>query len=560
MTQSNYSDKHLDEARNLKVFGGEAQIELQLGHVCNNRCVFCVSGQLTEERVAKQIPADPVFDALKRGRDQGCHRVTFLGGEPTVQKSFMPALTLAVELGYKEIVIFTNGVKTRKPEFVDKIMALGGNYEWRFSVQGGTKEAHDAVTKRQGSFTRITQGMRYVKSLGEDVTINMCINRLSYESVANFPELCDEYGVRQLHIDQIRPSDSGTRDMGYFESIMPRYSEMAPYFEQMLDKFEVVDPDYDVNLGNYPYCQLPQYAHKIHHDGQKTFTYPANPEGLLPAFDKYPQKRSDKFHPPQCGKCAFVKHCNGVFETYAELYGTDEFKPVTLEKLQSIDKNMNFFVQLIEPHLAPLLSTQPPAPWRAVERFSNTRDRIIELRFVDGNGHAATVIVTPPAGVGKHIAVHPPLLETDRCRISLLADDDSDVEALTELLSWVESGLLETDTIQVVRGLDRERLAAGFFTPARLAKGLRRLSRLVTSLRSSSFGAECKVTGVNPLSVGIGRALSIEGPDGTALTLTLTLQADEARPLVAVGYHLPNEIEPEVARPMLQAVMATLRG
>jgi hypothetical protein len=44
------------------------------------------------------------------------------------------------------------------------------------------------------------------------------------------------------------------------------------------------------------------------------------------------------------------------------------------------------------------------------------------------------------------------------------------------------------------------------------------------------------------------------------LSLTLTLQANPDRPLIAVGYHLPNETAPEVARPMLQAVMETLRG
>jgi MoaA/NifB/PqqE/SkfB family radical SAM enzyme len=193
-----HSEKHLREAEELTIFGEGPQIELQLGHVCNNRCVFCVSGQLTEERLAKQIPADPVLEALRRGRAQGSRRVTFLGGEPTTQQSFMPALELAVELGYETIVIFTNGVKTRKPEFCDKVLALGGKYEWRFSVQGGNREAHDAVTKRRGSFDRIIEGMRYLGEQGQDLTINLCVNEESYRSLPDFPALVTELGCARF--------------------------------------------------------------------------------------------------------------------------------------------------------------------------------------------------------------------------------------------------------------------------------------------------------------------------------------------------------------------------
>ncbi len=36
------------------------RFEIQLSHVCNNRCVFCVSGQMTELRMAKPTPLPDV--------------------------------------------------------------------------------------------------------------------------------------------------------------------------------------------------------------------------------------------------------------------------------------------------------------------------------------------------------------------------------------------------------------------------------------------------------------------------------------------------------------------
>ena len=559
--QPEYSKQHLEEAKELAVFGdAETQIELQLGHVCNNRCVFCVSGQLTEERVAKQIKADPVFEAIRRGAEQGCKRVTFLGGEPTVQKSFLPALELAVELGYDEIVIFTNGVKTRKRAYVQKIIDLGGNYEWRFSVQGGTREAHDAVTKRRGSFTRIVQGMRHVADLGEDVTINMCINEYSYKSVPNFPALCQEYDVRQLHIDQIRPSDAGKRDDAYFEEIMPRYSEMAPYLREMLEGFDAIDPDFDVNLGNFPYCLLPEFAHKIHHDGQKTFTYPANSEGMLPAFDKYPTKRADKFHAPQCGKCAFQAHCNGIFETYDRLYGNDEFRPVTLEHLREMDGGAHFFVQIVTPRLELFFQSEAPAPWKAVERFSNTRDRVIEVRYVDAGGHRATLVFTPPPGVGKDIVVHQPIFATSEYRLSLLCDAGIDVRDVIQLLRWAEERLSAEPAIEVEQTIDYARLVAGFFEPRRLQKGQRRLRRLADAVARQSTFANWRFDGIRPLDNGLGTVLGVVGPSDERVDLVLELQPDDDKPLVGVSYRLGEGVGAEMARPVLSELMQALRG
>jgi MoaA/NifB/PqqE/SkfB family radical SAM enzyme len=555
-----HSEKHLREAEELTIFGEGPQIELQLGHVCNNRCVFCVSGQLTEERLAKQIPADPVLEALRRGRAQGSKRVTFLGGEPTTQQSFMPALELAVELGYETIVIFTNGVKTRKPEFCDKILSLGGNYEWRFSVQGATRDAHDAVTKRRGSFDRIVEGMRYLGAKGQDLTINLCVNEESYRSLPDFPALVTELGVRQIHLDQVRPADAGTRSMDYFREIMPRYSEMSPYFDRMLQGFDAIDPEFDVNLGNYAYCQLPQWAHKIHHDGQKTFTYPADGDGLMAAFDKYPQKRHDKFHPPQCGKCVFVDQCNGVFETYAELYGTDEFQPITVEKLRTLDRGQRFFVQLVEPLLAPFLTARPPEPWKAIELFRNTRDRILEARYADASGRRATLALTPPEGAGPAVQVHPPLIHTSHFRVSLTVDPGVDARDVVALVRWAEDRFAEGPGVTIREPVDLVRLIAGFFSPARLQKGQRRIERLAAAVAQQRRFGDWTHSQTRPLTDGLGAVLTVRGPDAAEVDLVLELQPEEDRPLVGVSYRLGAGATAERARPVVAELMQALRG
>lgn len=311
-----------------------AQVEIQLGHVCNNRCVFCVSGQLTAQGLARPLPTAPALAALAEAAARGARTVTFLGGEPTLQASLLPAITRAIELGFREIVLFTNGVKTARAGYVDEILALGeargfSGFSWRFSIQGGDEAAHDAVTQKPGSFRRLVAGLRHLSDRGQRITANACINAGSYRSLPGYVDLVRAHGIRQLHLDQVRPRDAGVRSDAELRAMMGRYSDMVPFFRTMLDRFDrELGPDYDVNVGNLPYCLMPERAAKIHHDGEATLTVAADGDELSRPWDKYADKRRDKFHPPACATCKFRPRCNGVFTKYAEFHGVAEFVPV----------------------------------------------------------------------------------------------------------------------------------------------------------------------------------------------------------------------------------------
>ena len=122
---SHITERERSEASAVSGHGSGHQYEIQLGHMCNNRCNFCSSGQLTAMRLAMPIPLDPMIKAIEQARAEGARRITFLGGEPTLHRSFFGALERSVQLGFEEIVIFTNGVLLPQPGFIDRIVALG---------------------------------------------------------------------------------------------------------------------------------------------------------------------------------------------------------------------------------------------------------------------------------------------------------------------------------------------------------------------------------------------------------------------------------------------------
>lgn len=371
------------------------QIEVQLGHMCNNRCVFCVSGQETALGRARPMDIAPIIAEITKAHNEGHRKLTLLGGEPTLQPGFMTVVKHAVALGFDDIVIFTNGVKTAREEFLDEILATKGHFIWRISIQGATKEAHERTTRKDGSFDRIVQTMATLQQKGEHITINMCVVQSNYESVREFPKLVKKYGARQLHLDMIRPLDAGARSEEELRAMIPRYSDMVPALTQMIEGF---GDGFDVNIGNLPYCIAPHLARWIHHDGEKTLTIAVDNENTFSKpWDKYLTKRRDKNKPPSCKTCVFESRCSGVFDAYQHFYGTDELTPITAEKLREVDPTHHLLALHMRPIIAGIVNMVPPAPFEKVTVIE-TGDN--ELTVTLQGPEPLVIVLRPPNETG----------------------------------------------------------------------------------------------------------------------------------------------------------------
>jgi MoaA/NifB/PqqE/SkfB family radical SAM enzyme len=376
----------------------KTQVEIQLGHMCNNRCVFCVSGQETALGRARPLDREPILTEIRAAFAAGHRKITLLGGEPTLQPAFLDVVRETVKLGFEEIVIFTNGVKTARAAFVDEILATGGRFTFRFSLQGATEEAHERTTRKDGSFARLLQSMRHVHERNQKLTVNMCVVKSNYESVDVFPELLLPLGASQLHLDMVRPLDAGVRTEAEFADMIPRYSDMVAPLERMVRGFP---KGFDANIGNLPYCISPHLGPFIHHDGEKTMTIAVDGEKKLSKpWDKYLVKRRDKSKPEACRQCVFDSRCSGVFEKYRELYGDAEFVPVSAEKLAEVDPDRSMFTV----HARALVGQAfrefvPPEPFEKLE-LVELGEKAVSVRLV---GTETLSIELRPRSVGEGI-------------------------------------------------------------------------------------------------------------------------------------------------------------
>jgi MoaA/NifB/PqqE/SkfB family radical SAM enzyme len=384
------------------------RFEIQLSHVCNNRCVFCVSGQMTELRMAKPTPLPEVKAKFDEAARRGITKVTIMGGEPTIHPTFFPTVEYALELGFDVIEIFTNGARLDKQAFVDRVMSIGKDkLQWRISIQGWDRDTHDFTTKKPGAFDRIIAGLETLTALGQFISCNMCVVEQNYRSLAKLPDLVSKYPIRQVHLDMVRPRDSGIRSEDYLDGIMPDYADLGRVLRGMFERLSVEAPALDINIGNLPYCQLPDWAHRIHHGGNKTYTVSAEGPGRLSvvAWDKYEDKKSDKHKLDSCGSCVFERRCDGFFELYEKRRGTEQFLPVSREKLRRSDPEQRTFIHQLDGALVAMVRERF-AGWHLHSADDSEFDRWARQTWVHRDGGRARLMFLPRDAEGGGDAEH----------------------------------------------------------------------------------------------------------------------------------------------------------
>ena len=240
------------------------------------------------------------------------------------------------------------------------------------------------MTRRRGSFDQLVAAVGRARAHGHRVTVNICVVLQNGASLEHF-RLLVPLGVSQLHVDMVNPYDTGLfsdedgglavgpvggrssrraprpprggqgrgraagarrgQALGHANlfAIMPRYTDLRRPLERMIAGFP---EGFDVNIGNLPYCVAPHLAHFIHHGGQPTWTVPAGNRGegeLARGRRKYLVKQSQKTKPDTCRACVFDDRCTGVFDAYAQRFGTDELQPVTPARLAELDPGGRLF-------------------------------------------------------------------------------------------------------------------------------------------------------------------------------------------------------------------------
>lgn len=315
------------------------------GYGCNIRCKFCF---YKDEKHTDIKPL--IYQQLEQGRRYGIKDWDISGGEPSILPYWFDMLKDMKD--FRNIACITNGYKFADPEFIEKSRIYGLN-ELLFSLHGSTAEIHDKMTGVKGSFDRIVTALSNARYLGYTIRINVVVTKDNYKDLSNIVEKVLPLRPKAFNFLPYRVENSADK-----KENTVRYSEIVPYIQDAID---LLGNDIKIAIRYVPRCIF-DFKYEKYCAGylQRVFDEYEWDEYTIRKFENARFNKdipeldceTDKWklqidaldksiqhvagHPISCMKCRYVRVCDGIWKSYAKVWGTNEFKPFEGEKTECI--------------------------------------------------------------------------------------------------------------------------------------------------------------------------------------------------------------------------------
>lgn len=299
-------------------------LELTVFHRCLNDCVFCSYSERMREFATEYPSPEAVIEVLARKREEGFGHVTITGGEPTLYPRVWDLLRQAKSLGYRTQVI-SNGSALSVPAFASRTLPFVD--ELCLSLLGDRAEMHDAMTRRPGSFARMSAALAQTAAYRGElrVTFNVAATRLNAAGLSGIAALAAAHPkAREFWVSALIPEGAG----------LDRYSELAlPYARALEPAFAAAGVAKAHGLGvrffGFPSCVLGARRDCA----SERFKMPSQAlalrrvDGVTILLELPQDEGPRRVKPSRCSGCTLIDECGGVWQRHIEEFGEQEVAP-----------------------------------------------------------------------------------------------------------------------------------------------------------------------------------------------------------------------------------------
>jgi len=323
------------------------RVDINLGHACMHKCIFCVQGDSTTEQ-RKWVDREKLFAELEYyARELNVKSLGLLGGEPSIYPWLGETLDRARELGYDDITINTNGYRFDEWEFTRDMVERGLN-RFCISIHSESPAVEDFLTGRKGALKSKLTAIRNITHIKKvhpavRISINSVLNRRNFATMDRYVAFYKQLGIDDIRFNFIRPEGRSLHN----PDIVPTYAEVMPKIMETIrrneDEFKI-----HMSLGEIPYCVYPSdffadkrlrmlYIGEYRDRRTHVSTFGNNPGGIADTEGKqrfvWQQLRMDELKQfvSECHSCPWQPVCGGVWKHYIEMYGEAEFKRLLVE-------------------------------------------------------------------------------------------------------------------------------------------------------------------------------------------------------------------------------------
>ena len=179
---------------------------LELTNRCNQKCVHCYASSERKPDIRVELPTSTWQRVIEEGKNLGCTKLQFIGGEPLLYKGLMDLAITAENLGYEFVEIFTNGTLLT-PKKIGNIKDLGIHVA--LSLYSSVPEVHDRVTQVPGSFERTYKVLQLLKEAEVPTRIAIVVMKHNQDTVLATQDFLEKIGLKSGRPDIIRPTGRG---------------------------------------------------------------------------------------------------------------------------------------------------------------------------------------------------------------------------------------------------------------------------------------------------------------------------------------------------------------
>jgi len=315
-------------------------VEINIGKVCNNNCRFCMSGR-DEAKKLGFVAKETIIKEITKKANEGYNSVGFLGGEFTLHPDVLEILAVAKKNNFEIIHIISNGRKYQDKEFLQELIDAGAN-RFSVSVHSNQENIEDYLTQRKGSYNEKLKGilnlLDYYKQgiIRNSISLNLVINKLNYQNLDQFILFFSRLGIKNFRFNYMWPEGNVLMN----KKLIVRYYDLFNIIKKIIsltDKLKI-----DLVFEGIPHCVFPDFSESFKFSGELR-DYPTtvlsltnydgtennNSEILRREFNWQKRKLSSlKVKNEFCQDCKLNNLCEGVWHTYIDLFGWQEFKPI----------------------------------------------------------------------------------------------------------------------------------------------------------------------------------------------------------------------------------------
>jgi hypothetical protein len=314
------------------------ELNLVITADCGQSCSFCsVKGAFadTNEGTADlhRIAAD-----LTAQRRQGVRGVRLNGFDPLAHPRILDIVRLATSLGYASMDVYSPCTLVADRRFAEELVeSMPERRAFHVPLYGATAELHDRVVGRAGAFDRVMLAIDHLTELVGAEALSV-VTVLTVENLDGLPALTALASERRLRLSAHFPFPTNPGKGDRFFQAAPRATDAAA----ALARLPAAGLSVPVVEGLAP-CVLHRAMAAAGVPPAAWLDIPA--ERPLPMGAEYRdphykhgEQSVDFVAPtmpcPHVARCALLPACSGeLLQSYAHLYGTEEFRAVPLGDL-----------------------------------------------------------------------------------------------------------------------------------------------------------------------------------------------------------------------------------